>query len=331
MANLAVTYLGLKLKNPIIIGSSGLTDSIDKVIELEKQGAGAIVLKSLFEEQILAESAVQVDLDQSFGYDVHDYIHNYTRNHKLGDYLILIKEAKEKTNIPIIASINCVSDTEWVKFARRIEEAGADALEINISLLPSNHEIRGVQNEEMYFDILQKVRKATSLPLAVKMSPYSGGLANLIKRLSWSGFIDGIVLFNRYFRPDIDVNTMKLTHTNIYSTPQEISTSLRWIAISSSFVKVDLAATTGVHSGHDVIKQLLAGASVVEIASVLYKKGPKHLAEMIQEMEKWMLDHNFTSIDEFRGKLSYDSTKETAAYERIQFMKHFAGIEQEKQ
>lgn len=327
MTNLAVTYLGLKLKNPIIIGSSGLTDNIDKIIELEKQGAGAIVLKSLFEEQILAESAQHIELDQSFGYDVHDYIHNYTRDNKLGDYLNLIKEAKAKTNIPIIASINCVSDAEWVKYAKQIEKAGADALEINISLLPSNHEMRGLQNEEMHFYILEKVRKATSLPLAVKMSPYSGGLANLIKRIAWSGFVDGIVLFNRYFSPDIDVDTMKITHTNIFSTPQEISTSLRWIAISSSFVKIDLAATTGVHSGHDVIKQLLAGANVVEIASVIYKNGAKHLKEMVQEMEKWMSDNNFDSIDEFRGKLSYDSEKETAAYERIQFMRYFAGIE----
>lgn len=326
MANLEVTYLGLQLKNPIIIGSSGLTDNIEKVIELEKQGAGAVVLKSLFEEQILAESAAQVDLDQSFGYDVHDYIHNYTRNNKLGDYLTLIKEAKEKTNIPIIASINCVSDTEWVKFARRIEEAGADALEVNISLLPSNHKLRGLQNEELYFHILEKVRNATSLPLALKMSPYSGGLANLIKRLSWSGFVDSIVLFNRYFRPDIDIDAIKLTHNNIYSTPQEISTSLRWIAISRSFVDIDLAATTGIHSGGDVIKQLLAGATAVEIASVIYKEGPKHLNKMIQEIEEWMISHKFANIDEFRSKLAYDSTKETAAYERIQFMKHFAGI-----
>ncbi len=327
MANLAVTYLGLKLKNPIIIGSSGLTDNIDKIIELEKQGAGAVVLKSLFEEQILAESARHVELDESFGYDVHDYIHNYTRNNKLGDYLTLIKEAKAKTNIPIIASINCVSDTEWVKFSRKIEEAGADALEINISLLPSNHEMRGVQNEEMYFDILKKVRSATKLPLAVKMSRYSGGLANVIKRISWSKLVDGIVLFNRYYSPDIDIDNMKIIHTNLYSTPQEISTSLRWIAISSSFVKTDLAATTGVHSGRDVVKQILAGAKVVEIASVIYKNGAKHLSTMLDEIEQWMEAHNYDNLDAFRGKMSYDSTKETAAYERIQFMKHFAGIE----
>ena len=327
MADLSVTYLGMKLRNPIIIGSSGLTDSVKKIQELEDKGAAAVVLKSLFEEQILAESAIHVERDQSFGYDVHDYIHNYTRNHKLGDYLKLIKEAKQTVDIPVIASINCVSDTEWTGFAKKIEEAGADALEINISLLPSNHEMRGVQNEEMYFDILEKVRKATKLPLAVKMSPYSGGLANLIKRISWSRYVDGIVLFNRYYSPDIDVDRMKFTHTNVFSTPNEISTSLRWIAISHNFVDIDLAASTGVHSGKDVIKQILAGADVVEIASVIYQKGPAHLQSMIAEIEEWMQQHNYENLDAFRGLMAYDKTQETAAYERIQFMRHFSGIE----
>jgi len=327
MVNLAVTYLGLKLKNPIIIGSSGLTDNIEKIIELEKQGASAVVLKSLFEEQILAESAHHVDLDKSFGYDVHDYIHNYTRNHKLGDYLSLIKEAKAKTNIPIIASINCVSDSEWVNFAKQIEDAGADALEINISLLPSNHEIRGVQNEEMYFDILEDIRAITTLPVAVKMSRYSGGLANIIKRLGWSKLVDGIVLFNRYYSPDFDIDTLKMINTNIYSTPQEITTSLRWIGISRNFVSIDLAATTGIHTGEGVIKQVLAGANAVEIVSTIYKNGPSYISTIIKDIEAWMDKNNYSSFDDFRGLMAYDKNKETAAFERIQFMKHFAGIE----
>ncbi len=327
MTNLSVTYMGLELKNPIIIGSSGLTNSVEKILELEKHGASAVVLKSLFEEQILAESAHQIERDESFGYDVHDYISSYTRDHKLGDYLKLIKDAKAKASIPIIASINCISDIEWTSFAKKIEDAGADGLEINISLLPSNPELRGVQNEEMYFDILEKVRAKTNLPLSVKMSRYSGGLANLIKRIGWSKLVDGIVLFNRYYSPDIDIDKLEISHTNVFSTPQEISTSLRWIAISSSFVEVDLAATTGVHSGRDVVKQVLAGAKVVEIASVIYKNGPSYISTMIEEMEAWMKDHNYDSLDKFRGLMSYDRTKKTAAYERIMFMKHFAGIE----
>ena len=327
MTNLSVTYLGLKLKNPIIIGSSGLTNRVEKILELEKHGASAVVLKSLFEEQILAESSHHIEHDQSFGYDVHDYISNYTRNHSLGDYLTLIKNAKAQANIPIIASINCISDTEWIDFAKKIEEAGADALEINISLLPSNHELRGVQNEEIYFNILEKLRATVNIPLAVKMSPYSGGLANLVKRLSWSKYTDGIVLFNRYFKPDIDVDKMKITHTNIFSRPEEISTSLRWIAICSNFSKVDLAATTGIHCGKDVVKQILAGAKVVEIASVIYQKGPEHIPSMISDMENWMKEHKYDNLDQYRGLMAYDKNKETAAFERIQFMKHFAGIE----
>ncbi len=327
MSNLSVSYLGLNLKNPIIIGSSGLTNSVEKIVEIEKQGAAAVVLKSLFEEQILAESAGHIDHDESFGYDVHDYISNYTRDHKLGDYLKLIKDAKASVSIPIIASINCVSDTEWVEFSRKIEEAGADALEINISLLPSNHELRGVQNEEIYFSILENVRKNTNLPIAVKMSQYSGGLANLIKRIGWSKSVDGIVLFNRYYSPDIDVDTMQISHTNIFSTAQEIATSLRWIAISSNFVEIDLAATTGVHSGKDVVKQVLAGAKVVEIVSTIYKNGPNHIPGMISEIEGWMKEHKYDDLQGFRGIMSYDKSKGTAAFERIQFMKHFAGIE----
>ncbi len=327
MADLSVSYMGLKLKNPIIIGSSGLTDSVSKIVELEKQGAAAVVLKSLFEEQILAESAVHVERDQSFGYDVHDYIHNHTRNHKLGDYLKLIKEAKAKVDIPVIASINCISDTEWTGFASKIEEAGADALEINISLLPSNHEMRGVQNEEMYFDILEKVRKATTLPLAVKMSPYSGGLANLIKRISWSGYVDGIVLFNRYYSPDIDTEHLRFTHTNVFSTPHEISTSLRWIAIMSDRVKCDLSASTGVHDAPSAIKQILAGADAVQIVSALYKKGKNHLQTILRDMNDWMDKHGFQTLDDFRGKMSQSKSEDPALYERVQFMRFFRGIE----
>lgn len=327
MSNLSVSYLGLKLKNPIIIGSSGLTNSVEKIIEIEKQGAAAVVLKSLFEEQILAEAAGHIDHDESFGYDVHDYISNYTRDHKVGDYLTLIKEAKAKVNIPIIASINCVSDSEWIDFALKIEEAGADALEVNISLLPSNHEMRGVQNEEMYFDILENLRKKTKLPIAVKMSPYSGGLANLIKRIGWSKSVDGIVLFNRYYSPDIDVDTLQITHTNIYSTPQEISTSLRWIAICSEFVDVDLSATTGIHTGKDVVKQVLAGAKTVEVVSTIYKNGVQYIPTMLAEIESWMQDHKYNNLEDFRGIMGYDKNKGVTAFERIQFMKHFAGIE----
>ena len=327
MAKLAIDYLGLKLKNPIIIGSSGLTNSVEKILNLEEHGAAAVVLKSLFEEQILAESAHHIQQDESMGHDVHDYITNYTRNQSLGDYLKLIREAKAKAGIPIIASINCVSDKEWIDFATKIEEAGADALEINISLLPSNHETSAAENEEMYFKILEKLRAQLNIPIAVKMSPYSAGLANLVKRIGWSKFADAVVLFNRYYSPDMDIDKMQMTSTNVFSSPQEISSSLRWVAICSNFLEIDLVATTGIHSGKDVVKQILAGATAVEIASSIYQNGAKHIPVLLAEIEEWMKAHKHNDLSQFRGKMAYDKNKETAAYERIQFMKHFGGVE----
>ncbi len=327
MLNLETEYLGLKLRNPIIIASSGLTNSVEKIVELEANGAGAVVLKSLFEEQILAESALNISLDQSFGYDVHDYITNTMRDTRIDDYIQLIKGAKAKVNIPIIASINCVSDREWMEFTKKIEEAGADALELNIGLLPSDHEVSSEANEKRYFDILEKIRKNTKLPIALKMSQYSAGLSNLIKKLSWTGHVDGFVLFNRYFRPDIDIENLKITSTGVFSSSDDISDSLRWVAIMSNVIELPIAATTGIHQGADVIKQILTGASCVQVASTIYQNGPTHIKTMLTDIEDWMGRKSFDNLDSFRGKMSFNSDQNTIAFERIQFMKHFGSIE----
>jgi dihydroorotate dehydrogenase (fumarate) len=323
MLNLQTEYLGLKLKNPIIVASSGLTNKVEKIVELESHGAAAVVLKSLFEEQILAESAHNIAQDQSFGYDVHDYISNTYRNQRISDYIQLIKGAKEQVKIPVIASINCVSDHEWIDFTKMIEQAGADAIEVNIGLLPSNHEISSEKNEQQYFNILEKIKKSSNLPVALKMSQYSAGLANLIKKLSWTGFVDAFVLFNRYYRPDIDIENMKLSSSGVFSTPDDIAESLRWIAILSNVIEIPIAATTGIHQGSDVIKQILAGASGVQIASTLYKNGPAHIQNMLAEMEDWMFRKNFKDIESFKGKMAFEPNHNTVAFERIQFMKHF--------
>jgi dihydroorotate dehydrogenase (fumarate) len=327
MANFNVNYLGLHLRNPIIIASSGLTNSVEKNIDLFEKGAGAIVLKSLFEEQILAESAHNISLDQSYGYDVHDYISNTLRNVRISDYLRLIKETKLAVDIPVIASINCVTDREWVEFTQQIEDAGADALEINIGILPSNHNISSEQNEQNYFNILKKVRRNTKLPVAVKLSNYSAGLAHLIKKLSWTGYVDGFVLFNRYYRPNLDIETMKVTSSDLFSNSSDISESLRWVAIMSKAIELPISATTGVHSGADVIKQILAGANSVQIASAIYKNGSSHIQTMLKDMESWMDRKSYKNLDEFRGKMSFDVNSNTVAFERIQFMKHFGTIE----
>jgi len=327
MNNIETEYLGLKLKNPIIIASSGLTNSVEKIQQLEENGAAAIVLKSLFEEQILAEVAHNISLDQSFGYDVNDYIANSLRDNSIEDYLTLIREAKEKVNIPIIASINCVSDREWLVFTKRIEEAGADAIELNIGLLPSDHEVSSEENEKRYFTILEKVRKSTNLPISLKMSQYSAGLANLIKKLSWTGFIDGFVLFNRYYSPDIDIENMKVTSTGVFSSSEDISDSLRWVAIMSNIIEIPIAATTGIHTGADIIKQILAGADSVQIASSIYINGPKHIKTMLADVEDWMNRKSFSSLTDFKGKMAFNSDNNTIAFERIQFMKHFGSVE----
>ncbi len=327
MLNIETNYLGINLKSPIIVASSGLSNSIEKIKEFEKNGAGAIVLKSIFEEQILAESAHNISQDQSYGYDVHDYISATIRDTRLGDYLSHLKEAKAAVNIPIIASINCISDHEWLDFTHKIEEAGADAIELNIGLLPSNHEISSEENEQKYFSILEKVKRSTNLPIALKMSQYSAGLANLIKKLSWTGHVDAFVLFNRYFNPDIDIEKMEITSTGVFSRAEDISDSLRWVAIMSNVIEVPIAATTGIHTGKDVVKEILAGAQCVQIASTIYEHGSQQIKVMIDEMEDWMQRKSFNSLEAFRGKMAFDSEKSTVAFERIQFMKHFGGIE----
>ncbi len=328
MADLSTTYMGLKLKNPIIAGSSGLTNSVAHILDLEKNGAAAVVLKSLFEEQIRFEISKTINESHSGNYypEAEDYIHNYSRENKVDAYLELIREAKQKATIPVIASINCVSASEWISFARKIEDAGADALELNIFILPSDPYQSGEENEKVYFDIVNKVKKQLSIPLSVKLSNYFSGLAKTALKLSWTG-IDGIVFFNRFFSPDIDIEKFKVTATNVFSHPEEMALSLRWVAMLSDRLHCDIAASTGIHDGKAIIKQLLAGARAVQIASAFYKNGFEIIPGMLKELEDWMEHQGFKKLDDFMGKMSVKKADNPAAYERVQFMKHFAGIE----
>lgn len=328
MANLSTSYMGFNLKNPIIVGSSGLTNSVENIIEIEKNGAAAVVLKSLFEEQInhMINKTMHNQGD-TFGYpEADDYISNYTRDNDIDVYLKLIKGAKEAVDIPVIASINCVSSADWISFASKMQEAGADGLELNIFILPSDPKRDAAQNEAVYFDIIEKVKKEVTIPVAIKISSYFSGMANMALKLSWTG-IKGMVLFNRFFSPDIDIDNFKVTATNVFSHPEELAMSLRWVAMLSSRLHCDVAASTGVHDGPAVIKQLLAGAKAVQIASVLYKKGFGEIGGMLKDLEAWMDKHNFESLDDFVGKMSIKEIENPAAFERVQFMKHFAGIE----
>ncbi|RLD80803.1 MAG: diguanylate cyclase [Bacteroidetes bacterium] len=328
MANLSTSYMGFNLKNPIIVGSSGLTNSVENIIEIEKNGAAAVVLKSLFEEQInhMINKTMHNQGD-TFGYpEADDYISNYTRDNDIDVYLKLIKGAKEAVDIPVIASINCISSADWISFANKMQEAGADGLELNIFILPSDPKRDAAQNEAVYFDIIEKVKKEVTIPVAIKISSYFSGMANMALKLSWTG-IKGMVLFNRFFSPDIDIDNFKVTATNVFSHPEELATSLRWVAMLSSRLHCDVAASTGIHDGSAVIKQLLAGAKAVQITSVLYKKGFGEIGGMLKDLEAWMDKHNFESLDDFVGKMSIKEVENPAAFERVQFMKHFAGIE----
>ncbi len=328
MKDLSTTYLGLKLKNPLIVGSCGLTGSVEKVRELAEGRAGAVVLKSLFEEQIEAELAANLQSYQSDYPDAYDYIRNYTRGNAVDEYLTLIADAKKAVDIPIIASVNCVSARDWVAFAESVEKAGADALELNISLLPSDLKKRSEETEKLYFEIVKKVSDRLSIPIALKMSRYSAGLANLISRLAWSTDhrVAGFVLFNRYYRPDINIDRLEMGMAEPFSTPAEMTESLRWIGLLSGSIKKDFAASTGVHDSRALVKQLLAGAAAVQVVSAVYKNGPGIIAEILAGLEAWMEEKSFAAIDDFRGRLNYANIENPAAYERIQFMKQFAGI-----
>lgn len=325
MIDLSTKYMGLTLRSPLIAGSSGLTDSLEKILEMERYGVGAVVLKSLFEEQINNEVA-NVEMNSGYGGRAAcDYIANYAREHSINKYLELIRDCKRETSIPIIASVNCVSASDWIAFASQIEKAGADAIELNMFSLPSDVEVSSQQHEELYFKIVEEVKKRVSIPVSVKISYYFSSLAKFAVEMSWRK-IGSIVMFNRFFSPDIDINKMTVNPADVFSSHDEIYMPLRWTAILKGKVQCDISATTGVHDAEGFIKLLLAGANTVQVASVLYKKGIGSISDLNQGLHDWMEVHNYTNTSQFIGKLSLSKTEDASAYERVQFMKHFAKI-----
>ncbi len=328
MISLETSYMGLKLKSPIIAGSSGLTQNIDNLIEIEKQGAGAVVLKSLFEEQIRNETKKNMmDFHNDYPYpEAFDYISNFSKTSAVNEYIEIIHKAKEKLSIPIIASINCFTDTEWVEHAKRFQDAGADGIELNVFILPSDNTKTADEIEKTYLKIIEHVQKYVTIPLSLKIGEYFTSLAKTIVTFSWTG-IKGIVLFNRSYSPDIDIDNFKVTSTNVFSQAEEVSHPLRWIALLSDKVHCDLSGSTGVHDGKAVVKLLLAGASAVQVCSVLYKKKFGVITEMNNFVSEWMQKHKFANISDFKGKMSYKNIDNPAVFERVQFMRYFAGIE----
>ncbi|GHT73951.1 diguanylate cyclase [Bacteroidia bacterium] len=315
------TFAGLSLPTPIIIGSSGLTDSVEKNKELEKAGAGALVLKSLFEEQISKDSAsllLEGNAKQS-----NESILNYFKTNEVTHYLQLIQQTKESCRIPVIASINCYKDDSWVDFAHQIEMAGADAIELNLLALNAclNKDVRCLGQDYIY--ITQKVKEAVRIPVIVKFGKYFSHIVSLVDQMYEAG-ASGVVLFNRFYQPDIDIHHLQITSGDVFSTPTDISDTLRWTGIVSGLLPhVPIASATGVHDWEAVVKCILSGASVVQICSTVYQNGNEIISQMLRSMEEWTHSMNFKSLNEFRGKLNY-THENISLYERIQFMKYYS-------
>ncbi len=316
--------MGLKLKSPIIVGSSPLTENIKNSLKYQKAGAGAIVLKSLFEEQILHDVDEQ-RLNNMYGTysDQEYYAMYYSQKHNLTSYVNLIKKNKEVLDIPVIASINCVTADEWISYAKLIEEAGADALEVNLFILPADIDQDGSEKEKIYFDIINQISKTISIPFSLKISYYFSGLANFIKKVSETD-ASSVVLFNKFFSPDIDIETEKVISGNILSCKELNTMTLRWIGILYKKLNLEFTASRGIFDGEAVIKNLLVGAQTIQIVSAIYKEGPQVIEKMTDTLKDWMFRHNYISIEEFRGKASQNNIKKPVLYERTQFMKYFS-------
>jgi dihydroorotate dehydrogenase (fumarate) len=326
MANLTTNYLGILIRNPIIIASSGLTSSVEKIIELEKQGAGAIVLKSLFEEQIMYEAGISLNSRKEFP-QITEYMLQYLKNNSVESYLQLIKLATQEVPIPIIASINCYSIDNWLDFAQRIEKAGADAIEINLYFVPVEKEMSSLELEKDYYELVLKLSRKISIPISVKLGPNFTNLPGLVNQLYNSG-AGGVVLFNRFYEPDIDIHELTFKQSDVLSLPSDMKSSLRWISLVSSLNKhIDVAASTGIHSSESIIKQILAGAKATQLCSVLYKNDLTRIGIFLDDIQKWMDKKGFMGIDDFRGIMSYDKIPDPSIYERTQFMRYFSNFQ----
>lgn len=328
MTNLTTKYMGLTLPSPIIVGSSGLTKSVKAIEQCAAAGAGAVVLKSIFEEQIVAEveELVTTGQDSLWHPEADEYIRSYGREGAVTAFLELIRESKKAVGIPIIASVHCISPGAWTEFAARLQNAGADAIELNINVLASDTRLSSSQMETIYFDIVDAVRKSAAIPVSVKLSSHFSAMAGFLSKLSHSG-VAGLTLFNRPYAADFDIETLELTPARFISSPGEYVLPLRWISLMAGRAGCDLCSSTGVHDGAAALKMLLAGAAAVQVVSVLYDQGIPHLGAMLSDIREWMGRHGHEKLSDFRGHMSQSSSDNPAAYERVQFMRHSVGIE----
>ena len=327
MANLETTYMGLELRNPLVVASCGLTKNADGVRKCADAGAGAVVLKSLFEEQVIAEMKNQKQYATAAWHpEALDYVEGMGIGLGPREYLAVIREAKKAASIPVIASLNCVSHTVWAGYAKRMAAEGADAIELNIAVMPSDPKRTAGEIEKAYFDALADATTEVDVPIAVKIGPYFTSIARMAVELSRRG-VAALVLFNRFYQIDIDIERMELSSGITLSSPKEISLPLRWVSLLSGRVECDLAASTGIHDAHGIVKMLLAGATVTQLCSTLYLNGLEKIALILDELNAWMKEHDFEDVESMRGKLSRMNSENPELYERIQYIKAFVGVE----
>lgn len=327
MIDLATKYMGLVLKNPIIVSSSSLTHSAEGVKRCADAGASAVVLKSLFEEQINADVKALADSSvSSYHSEEWDYIQRMGLDMNADEYLKIIEESKKVTDIPVIASLNCISSDLWTDFAKYIEAAGADALELNIAVMPRQFDEDPDKIEQHIYNIISNVKKNISIPVAAKLGPYFTSMPRVAKGARKAG-ASALVLFNRFYQTDIDINELSHTSKNKYSTPAEMSNTLRWISLLYQQIGCSLVGNTGIHDGEAVIKQLLVGARAVEICSTLFVNGMGQIQVMLDDLQEWMQDKGYETVDDFRGKMSFKNSKQPDYFERQQYIRAIVGID----
>lgn len=320
-------YLGLEIDSPIIVGSCGLTNDINNLVKMEQAGAGAVIIKSVFEEQIIYDIKRNLSMmapTDNYGMS-YEYVAAHVSDDSLGKHFDLIKEAKKRLHIPVVGSINCYSFENWMTYTQRFQEAGCDALELNMAILPYETTMSYEDVDRLFSNIINTLRKSVNIPVSIKVSQNFTDMANFMQRLSWMN-INGITMFNKALNVDIDIDKMELTHAPSLSTPEEIYNTLRWVAILSNKLRCDISASTGVHTPADVVKMLLAGAGTVQVVSSLYKNGIDYLQTLNDGLHKWMEEKGYTKLSQFRGKLAVKANDEASMFFRTQFMKHFAQI-----
>jgi dihydroorotate dehydrogenase (fumarate) len=322
--DLTTSYMGMTLKNPIVPSSSPLSENLDNIRRMEDAGAAAVVMYSLFEEQITLESH-RLDHYLNYGIETFAEALSYfpemeTYNVGPEEYLEHIRRARETVDIPIIGSLNGVSSGGWIDYARKIEEAGADGLELNVYYIPTDLHMTSAEVEQIYVDILRDVKKSISIPVAMKLSPYFSATANMAYRLAETG-ADALVLFNRFYQPDFDLENLEVVPRLVLSTPYAFRLPLRWVAILYGRVNVDLAITSGVHTVEEVLKAMMAGAKVSMMASELLQGGISRITQILQGMVQWMEEYEYESIVQMQGSMSQQNVAEPAAFERANYMK----------